>query len=90
MLVGISPECKLLDFSVLKHKETPGLGDKITKPRFRNQFKGKTLLGLEWRVKKDGGFVDQITAATISSRAVTGVIHNALELFSKKYPGRCK
>jgi len=90
VLVAISPDCKIFDYRVLSHKETPGLGDNITKESFRKQFNGKTLNGINWKVKKDGGFVDELTAATISSRGITGAILKSLKLFSNKYKGRCR
>ena len=90
VLLAVSKECTIYDYKVLSHTETPGLGDKITGPKFRNQFKNKTLSGWIWKVKKDGGFVDELTAATISSRGITDAISRGLELFSNRYQGRCK
>lgn len=60
-------------------KETPGLGLRVTEPWFRNQFKGKTQK--EVLLKKDGGTIDAITAATISSRAVTQGIREGMEKY---------
>ncbi|MCK5583331.1 MAG: FMN-binding protein, partial [Elusimicrobiales bacterium] len=39
----------------------------------------------DWKVKKDGGFVDELTAATISSRAATDAVKKGLEEILKKY-----
>lgn len=89
VLLAVSDACKVYDYKVLFHAETPGLGDKISKEKFRKQFSGQTLEGVTWEVKKDGGFVDHITAATISSRAITDAVSNGLKLFAKKYPERC-
>ncbi|TCD47484.1 RnfABCDGE type electron transport complex subunit G [Chlorobium sp. N1] len=86
VLLGVTPEHTIIDYKVLAHMETPGLGDKIDKPKFKQQFSGKTLEGYDWRVKKDGGWVDQLTAATISSRAITDAVHSGLELINKQYP----
>lgn len=57
--------------SVLEHKETPGLGDKMDKSKaeWSRQFDGKNMNEFKLLVTKDGGDVDAITAATISSRA---------------------
>ncbi len=85
ILLAVSPEGKVFDYSVLAHKETPGLGNKIELEPFRKQFKDKTLKGFDWKVKKDGGFVDELTAATISSRAATDAVKKGLEEISKKY-----
>ncbi|MEO0009824.1 MAG: FMN-binding protein [candidate division WOR-3 bacterium] len=57
-------------------KETPGLGLKATEPEFRNQFQGKTAA--EIRLTKDGGTIQAITGATITSRAVADGLHEAL------------
>lgn len=79
LLVGVSPEGRVLGYSILSHKETPGLGDKAAKPAFTKQFKG---LGLDkLRLKKDSpeGAVDALTAATITSRAVTLGVREAVE-----------
>ena len=81
IMVGIDPAGTVSGVEILSHAETPGLGDKITEPWFKQMFKGKTLDNADWRVKKDGGEFDQITGATISPRAVVGAIHRGLEFF---------
>jgi electron transport complex protein RnfG len=64
-------------------KETPGLGVKVTEEEFRGQFIGKTADQV--KLRKDGGMIDGITAATISSRAVCEGIRKGME----KYFGYC-
>ncbi len=88
VLVGVSMACEVYNYKVLAHAETPGLGDKIDKDKFKAQFKGKGLEGVVWKVKKDDkdGFVDELTAATISSRAVTEAVYQGLKLVSEEYP----
>ncbi len=61
-------------------KETPGLGLKALEPRFREQFAGKTAV--EVRLRKDGGTVDAISAATITSRAIANGLSAALERYA--------
>ncbi|KUL31652.1 RnfABCDGE type electron transport complex subunit G [Chlorobium limicola] len=85
ILLGVSPEHRVIDYKVLSHLETPGLGDKIDKPKFRKQFHEKILEGPIWKVHKDGGFVDELTAATISSRAITDAVQNGLEQINEHY-----
>lgn len=58
-------------------KETPGLGAKIIEPEFTNQFTNKSEK--EIAIKKDGGEIDAITAATISSRAVCNGISKGIK-----------
>ncbi len=56
--------------------ETPGLGAKTKEESFRNQFTGMTL---PVKLAKDGGTVDAVSAATISSRAITNGVNSAVE-----------
>jgi electron transport complex protein RnfG len=73
---------------VLKHKETPGLGDKIeiNKSNWILEFSGRNLRDdnrTRWAVKKDNGDFDQFTGATITPRAVINAVKNALEVANK-------
>lgn len=81
IMVGIDPDGTVTGIEILNHAETPGLGDKIEEPWFKQMFEGKSLGNADWRVKKDGGEFDQITGATISPRAVVGAIRRGLEFF---------
>ena len=69
LMVGFTPDNKINGVSVIKHKETPGLGSKMKDKKFKKQFLGKDPAVFKLKVKKDGGEVDSISAATISSRA---------------------
>jgi electron transport complex protein RnfG len=69
LMVGFSADLKINSISVIKHKETPGLGTKMKEPKFKDQFNGKDPAAFKLKVKKDGGDVDAISAATITSRA---------------------
>lgn len=67
---------------VLKHKETPGLGDKIELSRsdWITSFNGLAVTAENqamWHVKKDGGQFDQFTGATITPRAVVKAVKQA-------------
>ncbi len=82
VMVGFDAEGKIIDSNVLEHKETPGLGDKTDKKvaNWNEQFKGMDISAMknqELKVTKDGGEVDAITAATISSRAYCDAIQRA-------------
>lgn len=80
LMVGFMPDGSISNIEVLEHKETPGLGTKMALPAFKDQFKGIKLAelpGEELKVKKDGGTVDAITAATISSRAFCDAVNRA-------------
>jgi len=71
---------------VIKHKETPGLGDKIDlkKSDWILSFNGKSLANTSadaWNVKKDGGEFDQLTGATITPRAIVRAVYQALVFY---------
>lgn len=79
MLVAISTDGKVIDYNILSSNETPGLGDNASKEPFRSQFKGKKEANLT--VVKDPSDKEDIqamTGATISSRAVTLAVKNAV------------
>lgn len=67
-IVSATADGRILDFAVLEASETPGLGAKIGSKEFAARLRGMPLSS-DWRVKRDGGDVDAITSATISSRA---------------------
>ncbi len=83
VMVGLRPDEKVNAIKVLTHAETPGLGDKIEEPWFENWFKDKGLNDTDWRVKKDGGDFDQLTGATISTRAIVGAVARGLQLYKE-------
>ena len=89
IMVGITVDGTIYNTSVLSHTETPGLGAKCTSDeKFIKQWQnikpsinggeGKVL-----KVKKDGGDIDAITASTITSRAYSLAVNNAVEAFLK-------
>ena len=88
-MVGFTPDGTIYNINILEHKETPGLGTKMVpegtpeKPEFKDQFKGKNPAEFALKVKKDGGPVDAITAATISSRAFCDGVQRAYNAFEK-------
>lgn len=82
LMVGITPDGNVYNTSVLSHTETPGLGAKCTSDEhFYSQFKGFDPSRKILSVKKDGGDVDAITASTITSRAYSLAVKNAVEAF---------
>jgi electron transport complex protein RnfG len=86
MTLGIAPDGTVagLAISKLDQSETPGLGVKVTLAAFRDQFRGKGADAA--RLKKDGGTIDAITAATISSRAVADGVREALAWYGAHFP----
>lgn len=78
-MIGIDNEGVVTGLRVLSHAETPGLGALSTDPSFYEQFSGKSG---SLAVQKDGGEIQAITSATITSRAVTDGANEALEWFA--------
>lgn len=102
LLVGCSADFAVTGVYILGHQETPGLGAKIVEGHkswkdaaavaapdrpYILQFAGKRLGEFDFRVRKDGGQVDAITASTISSRAVAGAVEQALTLMRDRTTG---
>jgi len=75
LMVGLTPARAVVTYQVLAASETPGLGAKLGDAGFVKQFAAKPAATL--KVKKDGGEIDAITGATITSRAVCGAIADA-------------
>jgi electron transport complex protein RnfG len=73
-MTGFLPDGRINSIQVMEQGETPGLGTKITEARFLDQFSGKNPATSRIVVRKDGGDIDAITAATISSRALCDAV----------------
>ncbi len=85
LLVGFDAEGNIIDYSLLSHAETPGLGSKAD-IWFKKDGKG-AIVGMNpgkatLSVSKDGGNVDAITASTITSRAFLSAINNAYQAYA--------
>ena len=80
VMVGFDQEGNILGYEILEHQETPGLGSHM-EHWFKNADKpGQNIIGRKGgalQVSKDGGDVDAITAATISSRAFLKAVNQA-------------
>lgn len=75
LLVGVNRDGSVAGVRVLRHRETPGLGDAIDhrKSSWVEDFRGRSLadpIRERWTVRRDGGAFDQFTGATITPRAV--------------------
>ncbi len=86
LIAGIDRNGIVTGVKVLEHHETPGLGDRIAadKSDWIRRFTGKSLTDPtpnRWQVRRDGGAFDQISGATISSRAVVRQVRRALDYF---------
>ena len=83
LMAGFKADGTIINITVLDQKETPGLGTKMTESTFKDQFKDKNPSAFHLKVKKDGGTVDAITAATISSRAFCDAVQRAYNTLQK-------
>lgn len=89
LILALRANGELAAVRVTDYKETPGLGDYIDPKKDRNksrpwitqftELSPEKLPLAEWKVKKDGGRIDQMTGATISARAVTNATRRAVE-----------
>ena len=85
VMVGFNVDGSVRNYVVLHHSETPGLGSKMQEWFSDHSRPGQCVIGKNLqkplRVKKDGGEVDAITAATISSRAFLDAINRAHQAY---------
>ena len=81
-MVGLDTEGKVINYSVLEANETPGLGAKVSDWfKTKGDIRGKDPASEDFKVKKDGGKIDAITAATITSRAFLSSVKSAYKAF---------
>ena len=87
LLVGVRRDGTVTGVRVLDHDETPGLGDKIERARsdwilgFEDTSIGRPVAA-RWSIRADGGDFDQITGASVTSRAVVNAVSETLIYFS--------
>lgn len=94
LMVGFTPAGEVINVNVLEQSETPGLGTKMTdegNPLLTSvkgqQLADKQLVDGKLAVKKDGGDVDALTAATISSRAYVDAVNRAWAAYKQVSAG---
>jgi Na+-translocating ferredoxin:NAD+ oxidoreductase subunit G len=86
MMVSLDTDLKVKDVNILHHGETPGLGDQVEDRKlFLDQFKGKLLQQLVLIKGETKENIQAITGATISSRAVTNGVRDAVQMLVDKY-----
>jgi len=88
LLVSITADGRILAARAIVHEETPGLGDRIdaAKSDWMNGFNGRSASDPpteRWAVRRDGGDFDQLTGATVTSRAVVDAVRDALLYFQQ-------
>lgn len=83
IMVGIDLNGTVTGISVISHSETASLGAECTRADWRAQFVGTSG---NLKVSKDGGTVDALTGATVTSRAVTEAVNRAVEFVKEVQP----
>jgi electron transport complex protein RnfG len=87
-LVAVDKDFKVRMISILGHAETPGLGDEIESDSFKNQFTDKDIDHLKVLKTETTEYVQAISGATISSRAVTeDAVRNGVDFLTKTVKG---
>lgn len=86
LLLGISYDGVVTGLRILQHRETPGLGDKIDASRsdWVYQFDGRALGDPKpkaWSIRRDGGYFDQLSGASVTPRAVVRAVRETLLYF---------
>jgi electron transport complex protein RnfG len=86
LLVAIAPDGQLLGVQVIRHNETPGLGDAFENrdADWLERFRGLSLIKppqQRWTVRRDGGDFDAFTGATITPRAIVKAVRRTLEFY---------
>ena len=88
LLAGFMMDGTLYDFKILHAPgETPGLGTQIQSDAFHGPLRNRSVSAC-WTLKQDGGDIDAITAATISSRAALEALRDTVEKFNALRSGR--
>jgi electron transport complex protein RnfG len=83
LMVGLLPDGEINNIAVLEHKETPGLGTKMNDAEYKEQYSGQNPASFDLKVEKDGGEVDALTGATITSRAFSQATQLAFDTYMK-------
>jgi Na+-translocating ferredoxin:NAD+ oxidoreductase subunit G len=88
LLVAIGTDGRLIGVQVIRHDETPGLGDAFESRdvHWLDRFRGRSLTDPpppRWTVRRDGGDFDAFTGATITPRAIVKAVRNALEYYRR-------
>ncbi len=85
LMVGLDTQGTVLNVNVLSHSETPGLGSKMTDEgnSLLMSVKDKNIKDINWDMKKNGGDIDALTAATISSMAYADAMQRAMAAYEQ-------
>ena len=87
VIVGVNLDTdKIVGIGVTTHSETPGVGSRAkTDPSFAAQFKGRSIKD-PLQIKPDGGQIDAMSGATVTSRGVSGTVIEAAKIYERLKP----
>lgn len=80
VMVGFKPDGTLVGIGIMKQSETPGLGARVTEEAFTSQFRNQAP---PVKLAAQGGKINAVSGATISSTAVVTAVNKAAEIFSQ-------
>ena len=81
--IGLNLDKGIKDIKIIKQGETPGLGARIKRKKFTDQFMNKTLKQISLKKDSSKGTIDALTGATISSRSVSEAVQKSITEFLK-------
>jgi electron transport complex protein RnfG len=74
---------QIRNIGITTHSETPGVGSRVkTDPSFRRQFKGISV-DSAFKIKAEGGDIDAVSGATVSSKGVAGTVMESVEIYKR-------
>lgn len=82
IMLGVDMEGGLLGIGVMKHAETPGIGDAIDDPEWQKHFEGMST-DTDFTLEDEGGDVEGISGATESSTAVAEGVGKGMEIYEE-------
>ncbi|MEQ8427249.1 MAG: RnfABCDGE type electron transport complex subunit G [Gammaproteobacteria bacterium] len=88
LIIGMNTDGSISGMRVISHRETPGFGAEVhqDKSDWLTMFRNTSLKrqsGQEWDIVRDGGKFDQLSGATITSRAVINTVHELLIYYNE-------
>ncbi len=90
LMVGLDTDGTVINVNVLSHSETPGLGSKMADEEnsLLMSVKDKKINDINWGMSKNGGDIDALTAATISSVAYADAVQRAMNAYNQVAGGQ--
>jgi len=81
VFVGVNATGTIQKIAITRQQETEGVGARISEDDFQAQFAGRDILKTQWKTTVNGGDIDAVTGATISSEGVVTAIKSGLNVY---------